>query len=277
LYRRKRWARKVARYVQKDFSSEIIFCPNGDVFERDDQGAEFLVPTQLGGLFKFGNIKHTEATETTVLLRHLRPGDILFDIGANAGIHSIRLARAVPGLQVYAFEPVNLNHQVLSKNVARNGLEDSIHVLRLAVGEASGTAQMISGFGTGNFLAEDQSVRQRELESVEVVSIDSFVKENGIRSVSAIKCDVEGYEHKVLSGAQKCLTIMRPIVLVELFASWAARYGYHPVDTFHMLQDLGYTWISISRGVVLPSSGNPHVDLQVAQNFCFLPSELSEE
>ena len=54
--------------------------------------------------------------------RFVRPGDVVFDIGANVGAYSLVVDRAAGGqCTVYAFEPSFSTFAQLSRNVALNG------------------------------------------------------------------------------------------------------------------------------------------------------------
>lgn len=268
--------RRTASWIQKHSVNELIFCPSGEVFERDETGAEFLVPVNLARFFKVGASSNFEDVETQLLLKRLKPGDVMFDVGANVGISSIRIARAIPDIGIYAFEPVAVNLQALRINVIRNQLEKSIHILELAVGETDGFAKIPSEYGTGNFIILPLTERfaYGSLETIEMISIDSFMDKSDIKSVAVIKCDVEGYELNVLKGAQKCLEQMRPVVLLELFERWTTRFGYHPEVVFQMMKDLNYKWYRITaKGEMLPGSDNLRNDLNEGHNFYFFPAE----
>src|SRR5882672_7947426 len=65
-------------------------------------------------------------------MRTLRPGDTVFDVGANIGFFTALAARRVGASgRVLAFEPHPLNFAALSEMVTRNGLRC---VIPLAVG-----------------------------------------------------------------------------------------------------------------------------------------------
>ena len=53
----------------------------------------------------------------------------------------------------------------------------------------------------------DKKLKQIE---VEVVSIDTFVEEKGIKKVDFIKIDAEGFELDVLKGADRTLSTSKP-------------------------------------------------------------------
>jgi len=66
--------------------------------------------------------------------RYFRPGDVIYDIGANIGLYSLFAAKHLGGhCKVYAFEPEALNHAQLSKNICLNGLSGVVLPCCLAV------------------------------------------------------------------------------------------------------------------------------------------------
>lgn len=277
LHRRERrnvnWLRNVAAYAVKNFKDELVLCPNGEVYDRDAAGPEFLVPIHLLDSLKVG-ASTWEWLESRLLVAN-SGGDspVMLDIGANVGLHSIRLAWAKSLARVYAFEPVTANFQVMCKNIARNHLESRIEPIHAAVGAEDGTVAISAGYGTGNWVGATDS---RALETVQVVSIDSFVSERGLHRVNLIKCDAEGYELPVLRGGRRCLAELRPKLLLEVSERWCARFGYRPSELFAFLEELDYDYLRITHEMkVLPRSANLAQDLEEGANFCFFPRETS--
>ena len=63
--------------------------------------------------------------------RHIRPGSVAIDCGANIGLHSLAMAASQPEIaEVLAFEPHPQIFPVLEKNVSGN---DKIRALEQAV------------------------------------------------------------------------------------------------------------------------------------------------
>src|SRR5438132_2135648 len=59
--------------------------------------------------------------------RYIRPGDVVYDVGANIGLYAMFAAKRLEGRgKVYAFEPEALNHAKLSKNIHLNGLSGMV-------------------------------------------------------------------------------------------------------------------------------------------------------
>src|SRR5947199_9441604 len=57
----------------------------------------------------------------------VRPGDVVIEVGANIGAHTVWLARATsPGGAVIAFEPQRLAFQTLCANLALNDIVNAL-------------------------------------------------------------------------------------------------------------------------------------------------------
>ena len=134
----------------------------------------------------------------------LKPGDIVFDCGANIGLFS--MVAAAKGAQVYAFEPV--------PSVARHlGLAVTIHpaieVVEKALSDVTGTTRITlsQGTTTGNSLV--LPVNGRSIEIV-TTTLDEFVMQHNVPRVDFIKADIEGAERLMLKGAQQTLRRFAP-------------------------------------------------------------------
>jgi FkbM family methyltransferase len=271
-----RWFEKTVRYAKKHFSDEIIFCPNGDVYQRHEIGAEFLLPVDRIDYFKVG-ISGFDKIERSLLSSNVQPQDQVLDIGANMGIHSILLAKSVPGVQVYALEPVAANFDVLRKNITRNNVEQQVHAFQSAVGADDRMVHMPAHFGTDNYVIYNGRKRRdaSALHEVRQVSLDSFIRETSLERLTCIKCDVEGYEWQVIQGAKQCLSRFRPLILIELIEMRMSNFRHNPEEVYMLLRSLGYNYIFISNTQEIKhSSGNFTLDLkQASSNFLFFPQE----
>jgi FkbM family methyltransferase len=273
-----RWAdrtefvRKTADWIaHHGLDAELVFCANGDVYERDEAGTEFFMPVHDVYRMKIGTGQRHESTETEVLLGFLQPGGTLFDVGANAGVHSVRVARR--GFRVMAFEPVAANYLVLEKNIARNRLADRITPLRVALGEVERTVRMPSGFSTGSHVvAGSEVVGSGAFEMVSMRTIDAFRAESGLRP-SVIKIDAEGYELRVLEGARECLRADRPPLLLEIAEEWTTRFGYRPAEIVRFLREHNYVCSALLFGGVVHERPEGLPDDRLTGNVVFVPCD----
>jgi FkbM family methyltransferase len=170
-------------------------------------------------------------SELTVLGQLIRPGDIVVDVGANIGTHTVYFANAVgPMGVVHAVEPQRIAYQFLCANVALNALIN-VRCLNVGFGAEPGsvmvpvlnptTEQNFGALRLGNF---DQG------ELVDVMTLDRL----DLGGCRLVKIDVEGVEKKVLAGAMQTIERYRPALFVENNTVERSR------EIIEAIQGLGY-------------------------------------
>jgi len=152
-------------------------------------------------------------SELELLLRFCRNGDVVIDVGANIGSHTIPFANAVgdTGL-VVTFEPQRMPFHILCGNTAINCLTN-VCALQKGVAERSGNAKVpvLSWHEPHNWGAVSLADQNSPGEEVEVVTIDSLE----LPSCRLIKIDVEGMEPQVIRGAVRVIQKYQPVLFVE--------------------------------------------------------------
>jgi FkbM family methyltransferase len=156
-----------------------------------------------------------------ILLKYLRPGMIVYDIGANIGFFSLLAARLVGATgHVTAFEADPEIVARLRENVARNqGVPISVEEKAVwsssrPVFFARADAEVSPDRGLGHVIDNDVERSAPSTIRVEAVSMDEYVRKSG--APDFIKCDVEGGEVEVFRGAEKLLKEERPMILCEM-------------------------------------------------------------
>lgn len=135
-----------------------------------------------------------EARRVEALLRLLRPGDVVWDIGAHKGYVALAAARAVgPAGRVYALEPAAANQTYLRRHVAWNRATN-VEVVPVAVGAVDGE-EAFGGRGSSITFRLGQGD-----ERVAVRTVATLLQQ-GLRRPAVLKIDVEGGELDVLRGA----------------------------------------------------------------------------
>jgi FkbM family methyltransferase len=143
----------------------------------------------------------------------LKPSDIVFDIGANIGTYAIRSAKKLePFGQVFAFEPLDENHEMLLHSCTLNSV-NNITVVKKAVGDKVGT--VIFSHSGRNSSAKILAEPNKDSRSVEIITLDDFVEQNRVEQIDWIKMDIEGAEPLVLEGMKKTLKFFQPSFLFE--------------------------------------------------------------
>jgi FkbM family methyltransferase len=180
--------------------------------------------------------------------RTLKPGDVLYDIGANVGAYSLIAARSTRGqLTVYAFEPGYTTFPNLVENIFINKCEDAIIPFPVALGAR--TALLGFQYGTlepggathgGIRGAESRSGNVRT-QAVPSYRLDDFVSLLHLRSPTHLKIDVDGSELELLEGAPETLrsaSLQWVLVEVDVTGTVAgAVKGLLEECGFHLAED----------------------------------------
>lgn len=136
--------------------------------------------------------------------------DIVLDIGANMGIFSAYAASK--GAKVYAFEPVPDALQILRQTIDINlRFKERINIVEEACMDSSKTMQInVDDESVGaNSLILGTDNQAKRIE-VDCVSLDDWVRDNGVEKIDFIKADIEGAERYMLKGAKEILKEFKP-------------------------------------------------------------------
>lgn len=145
----------------------------------------------------------------------LRPGDVLYDVGANVGPYSLVAAKAGAGqATVYAFEPSFLNFHQLCRNVILNGCQTCVVPLPIPLCERTCLDLFhYQNLQAGGALHAFSRAVDYKAESFEPratlgslgISLDDFVRIPGVIPPTLMKIDVDGLEAGVLRGGREVL------------------------------------------------------------------------
>lgn len=171
--------------------------------------------------------------ETDFLSHYLKPGDVVFDIGANVGALTVPLAQVVgPGGVVFAFEPQRIVYQTLCANVALSSLTNVV-AFQSAVGDASCGPSLVVpplDYGKPNNFGGVALGNGEQGEHVPVWTLD----ESGLPPAAVVKVDVEGMEPEVLKGGRAYITEHKPVLYLE--SDRTDRRG----ELLALIDELGY-------------------------------------
>jgi len=133
--------------------------------------------------------------------------DLVLDIGANIGNHTLYLA-AIAGCKVVAIEPNQTLAEALLYSVKLNGFTDRVAVHAIGLGKEKAQGHFASE------LPDNLGAQSIELGTgdIRVVPLDSLSFEHPVK---LIKIDVEGMELAVLEGSEVLLRKDRPMLYVE--------------------------------------------------------------
>jgi FkbM family methyltransferase len=144
----------------------------------------------------------------------VQPGSVIYDLGANTGIHSMHFSKLVRNSgTVYAFEPMPCNLSELEIIKAKNAIAN-LHIVAKAVSNKAGQAD----FSVANHAKQGSLVEgggKVETITVDITTLDLMVQ-NGVKLPDFIKIDIEGAEGVALEGAIESVRQSCPTMYIEL-------------------------------------------------------------
>ena len=170
-------------------------------------------------ILKFG---FWEEDVTTMMIRYLKAGDILFDVGAHMGYFTLLGGAIVSQAgQVHAFEPAEWAFDVLRHNV-RGRRNCTVHQ-KAVFREASvltfyDYGPIDSLFNSLYAISDREPITAGMTPSaceVKTVSLDDYIAETGVVP-DMVKIDAETAEHEVLEGAARLIDRKRTIFILEV-------------------------------------------------------------
>jgi len=140
-------------------------------------------------------------------LRQLAKDAVVWDIGANIGVHSTQLADVAKN--IYSFEPHPVMYSLLERNTATL---DNVSIFNMAAGDSTDDVMMMDvdqieeegNFGT-------VSISDKGTVPVKQIILD----EQDLPAPNLVKIDVEGYEINVLHGMEKIIDQHTPHINIE--------------------------------------------------------------
>jgi FkbM family methyltransferase len=178
-----------------------------------------------------------EEPEERIIDSICKPGMIAFDIGANIGYHTFKMASLVkPDGLVYAFEPTHWAFEKLIRNAKLNPAINNIKYFRLGLSEKDENNRQLAF--RSSYRTDGKQVEKEE--EISLVKLDTFMMNNGISNLDFIKMDVDGYECKVIRGALNSLREFQPFILFEICPALMITNGDRPADLAGDLDSIGY-------------------------------------
>lgn len=122
----------------------------------------------------------------------------IVDIGANMGSFTVYAAMTNPDAQIYSFEPEKRNFDFLKQNIAINSLEKRVHAFPCAVSSSQGQRKMAIRSSPLNSLVVENG--ENALQSVDCVSLQSVLSDQGLDTIDLLKMNCEGAEYEILEN-----------------------------------------------------------------------------
>jgi FkbM family methyltransferase len=182
--------------------------------------------------------------------RELSVGRAMIDIGANVGTTSIPRALLGDFSWVYAIEPDPINYACLVRNIVGNGVRGLVLPDRVAIGDANGEMTMrVRRSGTHHLVTQAEHVSEDERIVVPCLPLDTWVDRIGIdlSDVGFIKSDTQGWDARVLAGAERVLAQRHIAWQIEFSPAMLDRSGKSVDELFRLLEGHFTHFIDLRR------------------------------
>jgi FkbM family methyltransferase len=177
----------------------------------------------------------------------VKESDVVIDIGANGGLHTIPLAKKVgsKGL-VYAFEPQKIPRESLTEWLKYENLLHNVKIYNCAIGNENTMVNFYinhldPGLSTLK-LNSQHDLKVSEKIKVKLLKLDTLLSnEENLNSLTFIKIDIEGGERDAIFGAKETIKKFNPVIVFENGFEWSAiRYGYYSYDIINFFEENDY-------------------------------------
>jgi FkbM family methyltransferase len=174
---------------------------------------------------------------------------VIFDVGANVGNLSLAFCRWFPRATVHGFEPASKMFAEMNARIEAAGFADRFrgHQIGFFDQEKVAELNLASQHGANSLMgigdayhAANPNIGVEATESISLVRMDDFVRDNSIKHIDLVKIDVEGVENAVLLGGAETFRSMVDVVIMEVsFVRHERSEGAH-IQLFHTMHDLGF-------------------------------------
>jgi FkbM family methyltransferase len=235
----------IPRWIGRKFGKEwktIIETDSGCKLAVDPQNLDLFVTIQGDGAW--------EPWVRKACILAMREGDVMFDVGANAGTISNEVAKACPNIRIKAFEPQVDMARLVAVSASLNNV-DCIEVFPLAVGDHCGTIQLHKPAHSLHASVAASGESREQVVDCPLICLDDVVLTGRLPRPDFIKIDVEGGELNVLKGAQKLISQYLPVIIFETNDN-CLRFDYTRDDLFRLISGCGdYQFFKVAPGDTL--------------------------
>jgi FkbM family methyltransferase len=202
---------------------------------------------RVDALFATQNWEVVERDSYRAFAAMVRPGDVVFDIGAHIGTYSVIASRLVgPAGRVVAYEPVAFTRAYLERHLEWNAAAANTVVRPVCCADRTGTAPFHFRPGQAEGMNGLVPVPGFEVSEVELTTVDVEARSLGL-TPDVLKIDVEGAELDVLKGAEDVLRRHGPRLSLSLHPAALAVRSSTPEAVLAWLSARGYDSKVIAR------------------------------
>lgn len=219
---------RVGQQVKRSSSPKKVDLP---------EGFSLWAPSEWEGTIS----QEGEKAMAEALGHWIKPGSVVYDVGANLGRYAIPMAR-LAGSEgfLYCIEANPVCVQFLTTNLNENKITNA-EILPVALLDTQRETHFTVNYGNiGLGVTENSGFYGNKTGheiGVRAEALDALVENFKLRPPDVVKIDVEGVEHMVIQGMANILAGHKPVLFLEL-------HGMHcALAALEILDEAGYTYI----------------------------------
>jgi len=196
-----------------------------------------------------------------------KPGAFV-DVGANMGIISAYIARALPDRTIIAMEPDPMTAKRTAAVFGLNRLRNA-QLIEAAASETDGSITFYSPKGKSESASVIPS-RERRMRrvSVDALKVDSLDYQGPI---SCVKFDVEGHEPAAIRGSLETIRKHRPTIIFEYHWDIAPKLGWTAEEICDLISSCGPYDFEVRHGDDPPQPLPPKREMGTVLNIVATP------
>jgi FkbM family methyltransferase len=185
----------------------------------------------------------------------IKSGDVILDAGANNGYVSLYFSKmAGPSGKVYAFEPDSINIAHIRQNIALNPDAGNIAIQNLLLWNENTEVDFYEAGTVGSSAV--WKPEGEKLVKKQAVTIDQWVKENGIGKLDFIKMDIEGAEIEAMEGCKETIRTLKPDFAIASYHIVDGAPTYLKMEEFFRSIGYPYKTMRFKKSEIITFAGN---------------------
>jgi FkbM family methyltransferase len=194
------------------------------------------------------NHRNWETNETSLAMKIIQHGDVVYDCGANIGYFTLLYSKLVgPTGKVFAFEPDPVNFRFLERNLLLNSCKN-VTLIQKAVSYESGSIDLyIDEYNRGDHRTYDAGSGLKCIKVLSTSLNDHLTEYNN--PPTFIKMDIQGAEYHALLGMNQILDHKSQLSLsLEYWPHAIVQQGLKPGQFLDFIKQKGFTFNEIDEG-----------------------------
>jgi FkbM family methyltransferase len=213
------------------------------------------------------NFEDSSRNGEFALLRKLLKEDKLtvFDIGANLGVYVSTILNYNPSTRVHCFEPVKFTYSKLESTIKSKWKNADVYLNNFGMGDKQEQRNInlywddggVNSLYLDHYHAElsikelKHPVRQ---ESIQIDTIDNYLKIIDIDTIDLVKIDVEGHESRCILGAKETIIAGKIKRIQFEYSTFWRIAGYTLEETHDFLRSNGFSLYRLSMLGKIPAN-----------------------